>query len=60
MTPGRLLSLIVVALVGAIFMVFGGVLFVGRHNGRAGNALLFLLGVMVEAMVGVAVMYGAE
>ena len=60
MTPGRLLSLIVVALVGAIFMAFGGVLFVGRHNGLAGNALLFLLGVMVEAMVGVAVMYGAE
>jgi hypothetical protein len=59
-TPGRILSLVVVAIVGAIFMAFGGVLFVGRDNGRAGNALLFLLGLMVEAMVGMAIVYGAD
>jgi hypothetical protein len=60
MTPGRVLTLVVVAVVGLIFMGFGGVLFVGQGNGRAGNALLFLLGAMVVAMVVVAAVYGAE
>jgi hypothetical protein len=60
MTTGRVLALVVVAAVGLVFMGFGGALFVGRGNGRAGNALLFLLGAMMVAMVIVAAVYGAE
>jgi hypothetical protein len=59
MTTARILALAVVAVVGVVFMAFGGALFVGQDNGRAGNALLFLLGAMVVATVVVAAMYGA-
>jgi hypothetical protein len=59
MTPVRFMVLFVVAAVGVIFMALGGTLFVEQENGRVGNAMLFLLGLMVAAMAVVAGMYGA-
>lgn len=56
----RLFTLIVVSLVGLVFMGLGGSLVIAQREGRAGHVLLCLLGVMVEAIVVVAAVYGAD
>jgi hypothetical protein len=60
MTLGALLTLGVVALVGVTLMTMGGTLFVGQQNGRFGNAMLCLLGVMIVAMAVVAIVYRVD
>jgi len=56
-TPGRALACAVVAIMGGVLMGLGGVLFVDGRNGRVGNALLVLLGVLMLAVVVLAIVY---
>ena len=57
MTWGRAVACVVVALMGGGLVVFGGVLLRDSRNGRVGNVLLMLIGVVMLAVVALAIAY---
>ena len=57
MTWGRVVACVVVALMGGGLVAFGGVLLRDSRNGRVGNVLLMLIGVVMLAVVALAIVY---